>query len=63
LPHGDAVLDDAGRYTAFAQAGWQVSLERYTARQSGAEQLLTPARIVALSGARKVTVVVRDYTQ
>ena len=63
LPHSDAVLDDQGRYTAFAQAGWQVNLERYTAREDGLSSLFTPARIVALNGLRKVTVVVRNYTQ
>ncbi len=54
-----AVYDDQGRFTAFAQAGWQVSLSRYTARQ----EFATPARIVAMSGVKKVTVIVREYTQ
>ena len=63
LPYAAAVLDDEGRYTAFDQAGWQVSLQRYAERGAGAAQVITPARIVALNGARRVTVVVRDYTQ
>jgi outer membrane lipoprotein LolB len=63
LPHSGAKLDDQGRYTAFAQAGWQVNLERYTARGDVLPELFTPARIVALNGVRKVTVVVRNYAQ
>jgi len=63
LPHAAAQLDSEGRYTAFDQAGWQVSLQRYTSRTSAPEGLTTPARIVASNGARKVTVVVREYVQ
>ena len=54
-----AVYDDQGRFTAFAQAGWQVNLSQYTARQAFA----TPARIVARRGVKKVTVIVRKYAQ
>ena len=54
-----AVYDDQGRFTAFTQAGWQVNLSRYTVRQ----EFATPARIVAMSGVKKVTVVVREYAQ
>ncbi len=63
LPHAGAVLDDLGRYTAFDQAGWRVSLQRYTSRPAAPFEHTTPARIVATSGSRKVTVVVREYTQ
>ena len=35
LPHAAAVLDDEGRYLAFDQAGWQVSLQRYAGARVG----------------------------
>lgn len=63
LPYAAAVLDDQGRYTAFDQAGWQVTLQRYKARSTAPLGLSTPTRIVALNGMRKVTVVVREYAQ
>jgi outer membrane lipoprotein LolB len=58
----EVVYDAEGRYAEFVQAGWQVSLTRY--QQPTAEGALSrPARIVAEKGARKVTVIVRDFAQ
>ena len=53
LEFSQASTDAEGRYTEFVQADWQVSLSRYDS--SG------PGRIVATNGARRVTVVVRDF--
>jgi outer membrane lipoprotein LolB len=63
MPYADAELDEQGRYTGFMQSGWQVSLERYLQRAGVGPEVLTPGRIVARNGLRKVTVVVREYTQ
>ena len=57
LSHDAAEQDAQGRYTGFVQAGWQVALSAYERSEDGA----TPGRIVAESGTRRVTVVVRDY--
>ena len=55
----DAQLDGEGRYVGFTQAGWQVALSGYQA----AANPVSPARIVAVNGARKVTVVVREFVE
>ena len=59
VAHAAAVRDDQGRYTEFVQADWRVELSRYERSVDGA----TPGRIVAENGARRVTVLVRDYTE
>ena len=62
LSHDGAVYDAEGHYVQFSQAGWQVSLSRYEQR-SGTGAPVTPARIVAQNGVRKVTVIVREFLQ
>lgn len=58
LAFAAAVYDDEGRLTQFDQAGWQVAMNRYTQRG----QYATPGRIRAVNGAKKVTVIVREYS-
>lgn len=58
----EVVYDAEGRYAEFVQAGWQVSLSRY--QQPAVDRAIwRPARVVAAKGARKVTVIVRDFVQ
>ena len=59
IEFADAIYDNEGRFTQFAQVGWLVSLSKYKTR-TGVE---TPARIVATNGPRKVTVVVHEFLQ
>ena len=61
LTYFGAVHDGSGHFTQFHQAGWQVDLSGYTARPNGGEIVVTPAKIVAQNGSRKVTVAIRDY--
>lgn len=63
LDYVDAAYDPAGQFTEFRQAGWQVALERYTARDPASTLPFTPARIVAQSGARRVIVAVSEFSQ
>ena len=55
-----AEYDDFGRFSKFTQAGWQVSLQRYLPRLDQGD-FATPGKILAASGTRRVTVIVRDY--
>jgi outer membrane lipoprotein LolB len=56
-----AVHDASGRFTQFHQAGWEVQLSGFTPRTDTGASLVTPAKIVAQNGLRKVTVAVRDF--
>ena len=58
LPVSDETLDEQQRYLSFTQAGWQVALSRYDD-----EGGVHPGRVVALQADRKVTVIVRAYSE
>ena len=58
----EVAYDAEGRYTEFVQAGWQVSLSRYQ-QQAANGAIWRPARVEAEKGARKVTVIVRNFVQ
>jgi len=61
LTYYGAVHDGSGQFTRFHQAGWQVDLSGYTTRSHSRDSVVTPAKIVARNGSRRVTVAIRDY--
>jgi outer membrane lipoprotein LolB len=63
MAYEDVDFDETGQYASFSQAGWQVTLARYANRGGIGVDLLTPSRIVAQRGLRRVTVVVQEYIQ
>jgi len=55
----DRRFDDQGRVVEFTQAGWAVSLGRFSQR----DNISTPGRIKASQADRTITVIVREYLQ